>query len=664
MTSRLDRLFLLLETGSTPLTRKAAALQLGEVQKLHPHELNNLLVKVRQYLHSNSWETRIAASQAVEAIVSNVPYWSPSGINEQEKTNTHATTTTTSIPGRMTFDNYDVNVVIRCGHNLMASEGKEYDQIEELNACSNSYDDRERIFRQRQLLNRKLGLDWAEKLGMQVDFISNTDLQVNNDNGQSAQAIKAEAMTSTNELKLNEIIPQASGRSLKRKPSSNQILKKTQSDTDCDLLSKKVKTEFENETAMTPLNSNADGENTCVDGNDVFGGIDWPLAWFSEELMSDLFNAQWEIRHGAATGLREIVKLQGKCGGRMRNALAKEMDDLNQQWLEDLSLRLLSVLAIDRFGDFLSDQVVAPVRETCAQVLGLVISLLTTEGVNQVVSILLQLLQCQEWEARHGGMLGLKYLLAIRKDMICTLLPTVFDPIFNGLKDNADDVSAVAAAALVPVKDALMNLMPEKVPIVIGFLWEALLLLDDLSSSTGDLLMLLSSLLTFKGLESQDHHLNYDDHQLSELIPRLWPFLFHSLSSVRKSVLDSLVILCEKSSNSWITVTLLAEALRLIYQRSLIESVNSILDYLTKVWHCLLAKAKYETLIGATCNYLPGWIGLMMQPQKLAIDPANNPVWLDIDLVVRKIKRIILMLIKKFILSRQNIEIVDLVTMI
>jgi TATA-binding protein-associated factor len=80
MSSRLDRLFLLLETGSTALTRKAAALQLGEVQRLHPHELHNLLHKLRQYLHSNSWDTRIAASLAVEAIVNNVQLWYPSGL--------------------------------------------------------------------------------------------------------------------------------------------------------------------------------------------------------------------------------------------------------------------------------------------------------------------------------------------------------------------------------------------------------------------------------------------------------------------------------------------------------------------------------------------------------------------------------------------------------
>ena len=43
---RLERLFLLLDTGSTAVTRKAAAQQLGEVQKLHPHELQNLLSRV------------------------------------------------------------------------------------------------------------------------------------------------------------------------------------------------------------------------------------------------------------------------------------------------------------------------------------------------------------------------------------------------------------------------------------------------------------------------------------------------------------------------------------------------------------------------------------------------------------------------------------------
>ena len=39
---------MLLDSGSTPGTRKAAAIQIGEIQKLHPHELKNLLKKVNE----------------------------------------------------------------------------------------------------------------------------------------------------------------------------------------------------------------------------------------------------------------------------------------------------------------------------------------------------------------------------------------------------------------------------------------------------------------------------------------------------------------------------------------------------------------------------------------------------------------------------------------
>lgn len=93
---------MLLDSGSTPVTRRAAALQIGEIQKLHPHEFNNLLRKVifstrvffylkisydaqvSSYLSSKSWETRIAAGQAVEAIAANVKQWDPQFVAKRE----------------------------------------------------------------------------------------------------------------------------------------------------------------------------------------------------------------------------------------------------------------------------------------------------------------------------------------------------------------------------------------------------------------------------------------------------------------------------------------------------------------------------------------------------------------------------------------------------
>lgn len=76
--SRLDRLFVLLENGGSGVTRGAAAQQLGEVVRLHPQELSSLLNRLHSLLLHKSWDVRIAAGLAVEAIVSNVPPWDPS----------------------------------------------------------------------------------------------------------------------------------------------------------------------------------------------------------------------------------------------------------------------------------------------------------------------------------------------------------------------------------------------------------------------------------------------------------------------------------------------------------------------------------------------------------------------------------------------------------
>lgn len=44
-----------------------------------------------------------------------------------------------------------------------------------------------------------------------------------------------------------------------------------------------------------------------------------------------------------------------------------------------------------RFGDYVSDQVVAPVRETCAQVLGAALKHMSKELVHATFNILLQM---------------------------------------------------------------------------------------------------------------------------------------------------------------------------------------------------------------------------------------------------------------------------------
>jgi TATA-binding protein-associated factor len=42
----------------------------------------------------------------------------------------------------------------------------------------------------------------------------------------------------------------------------------------------------------------------------------WPLSAWVDILINDIFSPMWEVRHGAATALREVIKLHGNGGGR------------------------------------------------------------------------------------------------------------------------------------------------------------------------------------------------------------------------------------------------------------------------------------------------------------------------------------------------------------
>ena len=64
-------------------------------------------------------------------------------------------------------------------------------------------------------------------------------------------------------------------------------------------------------------------------------------------------------------------------------------------------------------------QVVAPVRATCAQVLGVVVKLMGVANVGSVVELLLVLAREGQWEVRHASLMGTQHLLAARTVSIC-----------------------------------------------------------------------------------------------------------------------------------------------------------------------------------------------------------------------------------------------------
>ncbi|XP_017290585.1 TATA-binding protein-associated factor 172 isoform X3 [Kryptolebias marmoratus] len=630
--SRLDRLFILLDTGTTPVTRKAAAQQLGEVVKLHPHELNNLLSKVLTYLRSPSWDTRIAAGQAVEAIVKNIPEWNPApGPKDESRADLSPEDSSCD---RLNFYHFDISRLLKHGASLLGSAGAEFELQEEK---TGEMDPKERLARQRKLLQKKLGLDMGAAIGMDTEeLFDDEDL----DYSYQASGLKAQEMRPTAgcssrnhvtiqaaELIDSEFRPCLSSRQKnKAKRMAKLVAKQKSRDLDPN---EKSNDSFEGEpeekrrkTTNVVIDQPATEHKVLVDNvlnnsSLLEETLEWPLENFCEELCNDLFNPSWEVRHGAGTGLREILKSHGAAGGKVVGSTAEQMLRQHQGWIDDLVIRLLCVFALDRFGDFVSDEVVAPVRETCAQTLGVALRHMNENGVFMTVDVLLKLLKEDQWEVRHGGLLGIKYALAVRQDLISVLLPRVLPAITEGLQDLDDDVRAVAASALIPVVEGLVQLLPDKVPFIVNTLWDALLDLDDLTASTNSIMTLLSLLLTYPQVRQCSLQ-----QSLTVLVPRVWPFLRHTISSVRKAALETLYTLLSKAEQScavWIN-PILQDMLRHIFQSCILESNEEILELTQKVWMELLSQAPQQYVVAASCPWMGAWLCLMMQASHIPID--------------------------------------------
>uniref|UniRef100_A0A1I8PPP2 TATA-binding protein-associated factor 172 n=1 Tax=Stomoxys calcitrans TaxID=35570 RepID=A0A1I8PPP2_STOCA len=706
MTSRLDRLFILLESGSSAVTRKAAAKQIGEIQKLYPQELHTLLNRLIGYLHSSSWDTRIAAAQAVEAILSNVPEWRPElyaapikkEIKKEETaadeesschSNASSTTTATSVSVNsdlykeryLSFAEFNLEQVLKKGARLIGSEGLEFDFNEEalvgrgeaagLGGADNAA---ERLSRQRALLNEKLGLTQASKLGVNLtDLISDEDMMRSGSNYNiNEEKVPVEHILN---IKPNVNLMPTNGQQLscremnraKRKARQNAASMSSASgvmpaSASCSNGSaeepekKKLKTagEGQRQDIFYSLNDPVpDATGSWIDATH------WPLENFCARLYVDLFNAKWEVRHGAATALRELINQQAMGAGKSMNMTREEMQHYHNLWLEDAALRLLCVLCLDRFGDFISDQVVAPVRETCAQVLGTIVKEMEANKVHEIVYILRTLLKQSEWEVRHGGLLGMKYVFVVREDLLQIYLPQTINDILLGLFDSVDDVGAVAASTLIPVATWLPKLLnATQVSSIVKMLWDLLLDQDELTSASNNFMGLLSAILCLPNASSW-----IQMEPMSTLIPRLWPFLSHSTSSVRKSTLVTLQTLTKNTLNEKSAVIqaettvimktpnspasapniqlsfdskslrlnfgviewdwkLLQEALRHVYQRILVEPLAEIQEMAKLVWLNLIVNADLGALLHAACPYVSSWICLAMQPPRLAFDPS------------------------------------------
>ncbi|KAH8924423.1 hypothetical protein BT69DRAFT_1241102 [Atractiella rhizophila] len=358
----------------------------------------------------------------------------------------------------------------------------------------------------------------------------------------------------------------------------------------------------------------------------------WPFQAVCEALAVQLFSEGWEARHGAACGLREILKLQGASAGMVEGLPRAENERKHEEWCEDLATRILCVFALDRFGDFTGDHVVAPVRETASQTLASLLLHMPLSSVVKVNVILIQMIYqdfttsdpAQDiqnvWQVRHAGLLGLKYLVAVKSELLKEslltiegggikleedkvevkmevdgvenkekLLQTVVNAALIGLKDKDDDVKAVAASTLLPIADAIVNHLPAELHMLIDDLWGCLgELKDDLASSVAGVMDLLAELMQFPTVLEDMKQQSSEDRTLPLLIPKLYPYFRHTISGVRLSVVKALNIFLtlDMSDFGWLDERLL----RLLFQNIILEERSDIRASSLESWSMVIKR--------------------------------------------------------------------------
>lgn len=340
-------------------------------------------------------------------------------------------------------------------------------------------------------------------------------------------------------------------------------------------------------------------EKSAFVTDDEEAGNEWPFDRLMEFLTVDLFDHAWETRHGAAMAIREVIRAHGSGAGRCRGKTRLQNDVLNQRWLEDLACRLCCVFMLDRFGDYSTEGVIVPVRETAGQALGAVLQYLPGPSVKAVFDILRRLCivhksdKDQPWQAVHGGILGMKYLVAIRNDLLLqdsNLLDEVLECVMNCLGDNDDDVRAGSAATLIPIAKEIVMMRASRIDQLLLIVWDCLSnLSDDLSVSTGSVMDLLAKLCSFpEVLTAMKEAADKDpERSFAHLVPRLYPFLRHTLPGVRSAILRALLTFLNiegEASKGWVD----GRILRLIFQNLLVERVADVLLLSKQVWNGLV----------------------------------------------------------------------------
>lgn len=294
---------------------------------------------------------------------------------------------------------------------------------------------------------------------------------------------------------------------------------------------------------------------------------------------------RWETRHGALVALRCLV------------------DELPcPSLLSELASCSLTLLTLDRFNDYMADRVISPVRECAAQLLGSVLTQADEDLFISCVKVLLQLVHRPEWEARHAGLLGLRYAVLNRPNLMQNYATSLIQPLLSALEDEDDDVIAVAAETILPLaRQVASNL--DATGLILDKIWELLQSLDDLAASISCLLALMKAL--YQVPEVAEVRL------IRQSVSLLFPLFRHGVPMVRQAVVETVSSLLAVGRPKEWAVPVLSDLSRYCFQNFVFESDEAVLNASRELWMQLIHHAPPATCCPIFKPLLTPWYALL-----------------------------------------------------
>lgn len=648
--SRLDRQVLLLETGSSTYVRNLAADQLGDLAKQHPNDIISLISRIYPFLLNNKWETRVASARAIGNIVQYLPDWNPDlddtllrelkddenkvKTEEEQDENAMINSTEAFLKKIEYFKNSELwEQIIELENGLLSL--KDYDVLNTMQTqpplLAAPLDS---ISEKKQPAPKKLKTDSTIK----TQTLSTGPEAVHE--GKTMSSAKSARMKALAKRKLKRGNTSPSDNqtaaSVRKVDLSSNKLNDMAAASNNGLKSEGVAfknpkldiTEQSNDSNKIMLESKIQNE----DGEDV-AGITWTLQTLYDLLLADLSSENWELRHGAALGLRELFSKKKENThyiGKLKTNDHVANVTRNDKYLQDLCCNILSIFARDRFNDFIGDSVVAPVKASTAQALAAIFNSLDDVEEKYLLFLVfenLEKLVFQEglekklWQVSHGVLIGILYFTTTKRAFFVknNLLTRITAIVKYGLTSFDDDVQSVAASILIPLTDLFLELEEKEISEVLDILWNCVVNRDDeLSTSISSIMDLLSSLFKTQKIVTLMEKKIATENKWSykKLIPMLYPYLRHPITIVRASVLELISQFLDiyNKNDSWISST----TVRLLLQNILFETKENINTSSVEVYFKVIDvyiknndKGSLDSLFG---GFLAEFAHLLMTP--------------------------------------------------